>query len=58
MTKYLEDIKLKEDGEIAGTFGDGLNSFNFGAAHIHKVDPCCTFENVGVLEDYSCILTL
>ena len=58
MTKYIEDQKQKEGGDISGTFGDGINSFNFSASNIHKVDPYCTFENVGVLQDYSCILTL
>lgn len=41
---------------ISGTFGDGPTSFNFGT--LHKVDPCCSVMNVGVLHDYSCVLVM
>jgi len=56
-----EDQKKREStqtgGEIPGTFGDGANAFDFNATR-HQVDPACTFANVTVLQDYSCVLAL
>ena len=58
--KYLEEIRLRElkqTGQpVSGTFGDGGNTFNF--VSLHKVDPACSFENMEVMQDYSCVLTL
>ena len=51
--KYLEEIRQRD--AVSGTFGEG-NTFNFGS--VHKVDEACTIENVDVMQDYSCVLTL